>query len=141
MMGVMQKPAYEKVTIEITVDKQKETEEKTCNMPSTEHVEPAKLEYAEHEEHQYLNHIKNILEKGVKRGDRTGVGTYSIFGAQMRYSLRDETFPLLTTKRVFWRGVLEELLWFIRGSTNAFELERKKSTSGMLIALGSFWTL
>uniref|UniRef100_A0AAR5PSM7 Thymidylate synthase n=1 Tax=Dendroctonus ponderosae TaxID=77166 RepID=A0AAR5PSM7_DENPD len=54
-----------------------------------------------HEEHQYLNHIKLILEKGVKTADRTGVGTYSIFGAQMRYSLRDNIFPLLTTKRVF----------------------------------------
>nr|CAI5855914.1 unnamed protein product [Callosobruchus analis] len=125
MMGVMQKPAYEKVTIEITVDQQKETEEKTCNMPSKEHVEPAKLEYREHEEYQYLNHIKKILEQGVKRGDRTGVGTYSIFGAQMRYSLYDETFPLLTTKRVFWRAVVEELLWFIRGSTNAIELKEK----------------
>ncbi|KAH0999498.1 hypothetical protein HUJ04_005273 [Dendroctonus ponderosae] len=78
-----------------------------------------------HEEHQYLNHIKLILEKGVKTADRTGVGTYSIFGAQMRYSLRDNIFPLLTTKRVFWRAVVEELLWFIRGSTNAFELKDK----------------
>lgn len=79
----------------------------------------------QHEEYQYLDHIKKILETGVKRGDRTGVGTYSIFGAQMRYSLRNNIFPLLTTKRVFWRGVVEELLWFIRGSTNAFELKDK----------------
>lgn len=78
-----------------------------------------------HEEHQYLNHIKNILENGVKTDDRTGVGTYAIFGAQMRYTLRDNVFPLLTTKRVFWRAVVEELLWFIRGSTNAFELRDK----------------
>lgn len=78
-----------------------------------------------HEEYQYLEHIKNILEKGIKREDRTGVGTYGIFGAQMRYSLRNNIFPLLTTKRVFWRGVVEELLWFIRGSTNAFELSNK----------------
>lgn len=49
----------------------------------------------------------------------------SIFGAQMRFSLRDSTFPLLTTKRVFWRGVAEELLWFIRGSTNGNELAKK----------------
>lgn len=53
------------------------------------------------------------------------MGTYSIFGAQMRYSLRDNVFPLLTTKRVFWRGVVEELLWFVRGSTNAKELSEK----------------
>ncbi|KAL1506046.1 hypothetical protein ABEB36_005480 [Hypothenemus hampei] len=77
-----------------------------------------------HEEYQYLNHIKNILDNGNKVLDRTGVGTYSIFGAQMRYNLK-ETFPLLTTKRVFWRAVVEELLWFIRGSTNAFELSEK----------------
>lgn len=53
-----------------------------------------------------------------RRGDRTGTGTFSKFGCQARYNLR-HTFPLLTTKRVFWRGVVEELLWFIHGSTNA----------------------
>merc|ERR1719343_957412 len=53
--------------------------------------------------------------------DRTGVGTRSIFGAQMRFDLR-KSFPLLTTKRTFWRGVLEELLWFVRGDTNAKHL-------------------
>ncbi|KAK5643795.1 hypothetical protein RI129_007640 [Pyrocoelia pectoralis] len=79
----------------------------------------------DHQEYQYLNHIHQIIENGVKRSDRTGVGTYGIFGAQMRYSLRDNVFPLLTTKRVFWRGVVEELLWFIRGSTNAKELSEK----------------
>lgn len=62
---------------------------------------------------------------GTLRGDRTGTGTYAVFGAQMRYSLRDNIFPLLTTKRVFWRAVVEELLWFIRGSTNANELKAK----------------
>lgn len=81
---------------------------------------------SEHDEYQYLNHIKLIIEKGVKRGDRTGVGTLGIFGAQMRYSLRNNIFPLLTTKRVFWRGVVEELLWFVRGCTNALELSEKK---------------
>jgi len=86
---------------------------------STENIE-------KHEEYQYLDHIKRILKNGVKRGDRTGVGTYGIFGAQMRYSLKDNTFPLLTTKRVFWRGLVEELLWFIRGSTNVKELQEKK---------------
>ncbi|XP_026481154.1 thymidylate synthase [Ctenocephalides felis] len=79
-----------------------------------------------HEEYQYLDHIKLIIEKGNKKSDRTGVGTMSIFGAQMRYSLRDNTFPLLTTKNVFWRAVVEELLWFIRGSTNSNELKDKK---------------
>ncbi|KAK2183064.1 hypothetical protein NP493_324g00018 [Ridgeia piscesae] len=68
---------------------------------------------------------KHILERGIQRGDRTGVGTVSVFGMQFRYSLRDGVFPLLTTKRVFFRGVAEELLWFIRGSTNANELTEK----------------
>ncbi|XP_011498441.1 PREDICTED: thymidylate synthase-like [Ceratosolen solmsi marchali] len=77
------------------------------------------------EEYQYLNIIKKIMEEGALKSDRTGVGTRSIFGTQMRFSLRDGVFPLLTTKRVFWRGVVEELLWFIRGSTNAKELSEK----------------
>lgn len=77
-----------------------------------------------HDEYQYLSHIETIMRKGIQRGDRTGVGTLSIFGAQMRYNLRNQ-FPLLTTKRVFWRGVAEELLWFIKGSTNALELKAK----------------
>jgi thymidylate synthase len=59
-----------------------------------------------------LDKIKEILEKGVQKGDRTGVGTRSIFGGMMRYDL-SETFPLLTTKNTFMRGVAEELLWFI----------------------------
>ena len=77
------------------------------------------------EEMQYLNICRDIIENGVKRGDRTGTGTMSKFGVQMRYSLRDDTLPLLTTKRTFWRGVAEELLWFVKGSTNANELAAK----------------
>lgn len=76
------------------------------------------------DEQQYLDLIDKIMKKGNYRLDRTGVGTYSIFGAQMRFDLRD-SFPLLTTKRVFWRAVAEELLWFIRGSTNAKDLQDK----------------
>ncbi|XP_043526221.1 thymidylate synthase [Frieseomelitta varia] len=79
----------------------------------------------EHEEYQYLNIIKKVIKEGTRKDDRTGVGTLSIFGTQMRFTLRDNVFPLLTTKRVFWKGVLEELLWFIRGSTNAKELTEK----------------
>lgn len=71
------------------------------------------------EEMQYLNLVQDILDNGVRRGDRTGTGTLSKFGVQMRFSLREERFPLLTTKRVFWRGVAEELLWFVAGCTNA----------------------
>lgn len=84
-----------------------------------------KSHYHNSEEMQYLNTIERIIATGSKRLDRTGVGTLSIFGSQMRYSLRNNVLPLLTTKRVFFRGVAEELLWFIRGSTNAKELQAK----------------
>ncbi|XP_060537990.1 thymidylate synthase [Pantherophis guttatus] len=77
-----------------------------------------------HGEIQYLQQVEQILNFGHKKEDRTGTGTLSIFGMQARYNLRDD-FPLLTTKRVFWKGVLEELLWFIKGSTNAKELSAK----------------
>lgn len=66
-----------------------------------------------------------MIENGVQRGDRTGTGTLSKFGVQMRFSLKDDVMPLLTTKRTFWRGVAEELLWFVKGSTNANELAAK----------------
>jgi len=77
------------------------------------------------DEQQYLDHVRKILNEGVQKVDRTGVGTLSIFGAQMRYSLRDGTFPLLTTKKVAWGAILHELLWFIRGSTDAKELSKE----------------
>jgi dihydrofolate reductase/thymidylate synthase len=77
------------------------------------------------EEQQYLQLVDEIIRTGVMRGDRTGTGTLSKFGVQMRFSLRNNVFPLLTTKKVFWRGVAEELLWFIKGSTNAKELSDK----------------
>ncbi|KAG8034109.1 hypothetical protein G9C98_004562 [Cotesia typhae] len=79
----------------------------------------------DHEEYQYLNLVKRIINQGSKKDDRTGVGTYSIFGTQMRFSLKNGVFPLLTTKSVFWKGVVEELLWFISGSTNAHKLSVK----------------
>jgi dihydrofolate reductase/thymidylate synthase len=77
------------------------------------------------EEMQYLDLCREILETGVQRGDRTGTGTLSKFGTQMRFSLRDGALPLLTTKRTFWRGVAEELLWFVSGNTNANALAEK----------------
>lgn len=77
------------------------------------------------EEVQYLDLIEKILKEGEVKDDRTGVGTISLFGAQMRFSLRNGRMPLLTTKRVFWRGVCEELLWFLRGETNAKLLSDK----------------
>ncbi|XP_052870571.1 thymidylate synthase-like, partial [Anopheles cruzii] len=85
----------------------------------------AESEFENKEELGYLQLIREILAKGSKRDDRTGVGTVTLFGSQLRYSLRDGTFPLLTTKKVFFRGIAEELLWFIKGSTNAKELQAK----------------
>eukprot|EP00873_Tetraselmis_striata_P021777 jgi/Tetstr1/442041/TSEL_030222.t1 len=79
---------------------------------------------SKHEELQYLDTVRDIIADGVQRGDRTGTGTLSKFGCQMRFSLR-ESFPLLTTKRTFWRGVAEELLWFVSGATNANLLRDK----------------
>nr|WKR23422.1 thymidylate synthase [Human alphaherpesvirus 3] len=73
---------------------------------------------------QYLKQVDDILRYGVRKRDRTGIGTLSLFGMQARYNLRNE-FPLLTTKRVFWRAVVEELLWFIRGSTDSKDLAAK----------------
>lgn len=73
---------------------------------------------------QYLDMCRHILEHGQPRGDRTGTGTISCFGYQTRYNL-EEGFPLLTTKKVFFRGIAEELLWFISGSTNIQPLVKK----------------
>lgn len=77
-----------------------------------------------HPEVQYLSLIDRILATGSSRGDRTGTGTRALFGETMKFDL-GAAFPLLTTKRVFWRGVAEELLWFISGSTNANLLAEK----------------
>jgi len=66
---------------------------------------------------QYLELLQFVLEHGKFRPDRTGTGVYSVFGAQLRVSLRD-CFPLLTTKKVHFKSVVHELLWFLRGDTN-----------------------
>jgi thymidylate synthase len=66
---------------------------------------------------QYLDMLRHILEKGAEKENRTGVNTIGVFGYQTRYDLQ-EGFPLLTTKKMFLKGVIEELLWFISGDTN-----------------------
>lgn len=66
---------------------------------------------------QYLDLLANILEEGELKEDRTGTGTYSVFGRQLRFDLR-EGFPLVTTKKVYFDSLLRELLWFIKGATN-----------------------
>lgn len=77
------------------------------------------------DEQQYLDLIHNIMTTGNKRMDRTGTGTLSIFGRTMKFNLRNNIFPLLTTKKVFFKGVAEELFWFIQGCTNAKVLHDK----------------
>ena len=66
---------------------------------------------------KYQELLQDILENGVEKKDRTGTGTISIFGRQIRHKMSDG-FPLLTTKKMYWKGIVTELLWFLRGSTN-----------------------
>ncbi|KAJ3192888.1 Thymidylate synthase [Irineochytrium annulatum] len=81
----------------------------------------------EHAESQYLSLVSTIISSGEPRKDRTGTGTLSIFSPpQLRFNLADGSFPLFTTKRVPLRAVFEELMWFVRGSTNALELSSKR---------------
>jgi len=78
-------------------------------------------------EQQYLDLLRHIFDHGDAKSDRTGTGTRSIFGAQMRFALQD-TFPLLTTKRISFRFIAYELFWFLRGETNIRYLRDHKVT-------------
>ncbi|NGX99629.1 MAG: thymidylate synthase [Candidatus Afipia apatlaquensis] len=75
-------------------------------------------------ERQYLKHLQHILEHGEHKKDRTGIGTLSTFGLQMRFPL-EKTFPLFTTKRLHVKSIIYELLWFLRGETNVQWLQQR----------------
>jgi len=77
-------------------------------------------------ENNYLDLMRNILQNGIQKNDRTGVGIKTIFANCLKYDIRDNKFPLLTTKSVPCRLIIEELLWMLRGSTNAKELQEKR---------------
>lgn len=77
------------------------------------------------EEKNYLDLLKSILDNGSKKDDRTGVGTIGLFGTNLRFSLENNKIPMLTTKKMFTKGVIEELLFFLRGETDTKKLEAK----------------
>lgn len=79
-----------------------------------------------HAEQQYLDLLRRVWLEGDERIDRTGVGTRSVFGATVRFSLRNESIPLLTTKKVAWKVSARELLWFLSGSSNIRPLVEQK---------------
>ena len=78
-------------------------------------------------EQPYLDLLRQVTALGAVKGDRTGTGTRSVFGAQLRFDLQ-RGFPLLTTKKVFWKGIAYELLWFLRGDSNAKWLQERGVT-------------
>ncbi len=105
----------------------------------------------EHWEWQYLDLMRRIWEHGDERVDRTGIGTRSVFGAQIRFDLTDGAMPLITTKRVYWKTATREFLWFLTGDTNIralcaqgveiwtdWPLDRYRKASGDMISREDF---
>lgn len=90
---------------------------------------------ASHWEWQYLDLMRRVWSEGDERADRTGVGTRSIFGPQLRIELADDRIPLLTTKRVYWKAAAREMLWFLSGETNIRPLLQQG------VAIWSDWPL
>ncbi|KAI9359321.1 thymidylate synthase/dCMP hydroxymethylase domain-containing protein [Zopfochytrium polystomum] len=94
--------------------------------PATTKTENGAAEAALHEERQYLDLVRSVINDGETRSDRTGTGTLSIFAPpQLRFSLANRIIPVFTTKRVAFRAVFEELMWFLRGSTDSLILKAK----------------
>jgi thymidylate synthase len=95
---------------------------------------------------QYLNALRNVIDNGVDKKDRTGVGTKAIFGMQMRFNM-DNGFPAITTKKLAWKSVVSELLWFIEGSGDERRLaeilhntrDNEKKTIWTANAQASYW--
>ena len=82
-------------------------------------------QYHNKEEQNYLDLMKEIIDNGVPSGDRTGTGTNSLFGRMLKYDIRDGKLPLLTSKRTFIRGIIEEMLFFVSGNTDCTKLQEK----------------
>jgi thymidylate synthase len=81
-------------------------------------TQPHRSASAAHYENQYLDLMRRIWTQGDERIDRTGIGTRSVFGAELRFDLSDGQMPLITTKRVYWKTATREFLWFLTGDTN-----------------------
>jgi dihydrofolate reductase/thymidylate synthase len=85
-----------------------------------------KYQYINHDEQQYINMINKVIKKGIYNLDRTKIGTISVFGKSFKYNIRNYRIPIFTHRKMFYRGIIEELLFFISGNTNTKLLEDKK---------------